>query len=606
MRIAELLSFSAEELARLAAQDPLLASQIATAIEYEDEQDQRERCEASLIEFFAAAWPQFDPAPVKVNWHHELIAEHLEAVTRGEIRRLLISVPPRCSKTNLVNVCWPAWIWAQPEDRWGALSGPQVRFMCISYGQTLSIDIATTARRLVLGPWYQGHWGKRVVPLDDQSSKENFGTTAGGYRLATSMSGATLGRGGDIKILDDPNSVQQAESDIEREQAIRTYDEALATRETDPSTAAEVIIMQRLHERDIAGHVLDTGGRELVHLMLPMEFDERRCCVTRWGRDPRTQDGELLWPEQFPRKVVEERKRRLGPYAASGQLQQSPVTRGGNIIKREWWRLWPDDYSHAGEVERWFLCDLCGWQASAASLTGIVGDDEVATDCRNCGSTARRRIPFPEFSYRLLSVDTAYGEKQDNSWSAVTAWGIWHDKEDAPRAMLTHAWRGRPRLRGVPGSPNPSERKGLVEQVYAMAVNQRVDTVLIEQKTRGTDLYNELERLTQEWPFALEYFSPVRSKEIRLEACVPLFTNERVWAPDIKWAETVISEVASAPKGRFNDLCDTVSAALINMRDHGLLSLGEEFRRAERRKLVYRGTKERGGTSVREMYEGNW
>jgi hypothetical protein len=132
MRIAELLSFSAEELARLAAQDPLLASQIATAIEYEDEQDERGRCEGSLIEFFACAWPQFDPAPVKINWHHELIAEHLEAVTRGEIRRLLIAVPPRCSKTSLVNICWPAWMWCQPEERWGALSGPQVRFMCIS------------------------------------------------------------------------------------------------------------------------------------------------------------------------------------------------------------------------------------------------------------------------------------------------------------------------------------------------------------------------------------------------------------------------------------------------------------------------------------------
>jgi hypothetical protein len=184
------------------------------------------------------------PGPVKINWHHELIAEHLEAVTRGEIRKLLISVPPRCSKTSLVNVCWPAWIWAQREI--GPLSGPQVRFMCISYGQTLSIDIATTARRLVMGQWYQRHWGKRVELLEDQASKENFGTRAGGFRLATSMGGATLGRGGDIKILDDPNSVQQAESDIEREQAIRTYDEALSTRETDPSTAAEVIIMQRL------------------------------------------------------------------------------------------------------------------------------------------------------------------------------------------------------------------------------------------------------------------------------------------------------------------------------------------------------------------------
>jgi predicted phage terminase large subunit-like protein len=203
----------------------------------------------------------------------------------------------------------------------------------------------------------------------------------------------------------------------------------------------------------------------------------------------------------------------------------------------------------------------------------------------------------------LLSVDTAYGERQENSWSAATAWGIWHDKEDAPRAMLTDAWRGRPRLRGVPDSPDPRLRMGLVERVYHLATKNRVDVVLIEQKTRGTDLYNELERLTQEWPFALEYFSPVKSKEIRLEACVPLFANERVWAPDIKWADTVISEVASAPRGKYNDLCDTVSAALINMRDHGLLSLGEEFRREERRKLVYRGSRERG-PSVWDLYEG--
>ena len=518
-------------------------------------------------------------------------------MTRGEIRKLLISVPPRCSKTSLVNICWPAWMWCQPEERWGPLSGPQVRLMCISYGQTLSIDIATTARRLIMGHWYQRHWGKRVILLEDQASKENFATTVGGFRLATSMGGATLGRGGDIKILDDPNSVQQAESDIEREQAIRTYDEALATRETDPSTAAEVIIMQRLHERDIAGHVLDTNRGDLVHLMLPMEFDERRSCVTRWGRDPRTEDGELLWPGQFPRKVVEDRKRRLGPYAASGQLQQSPVTRGGNIIKREWWRLWPEDAPEAGLLDPIYYCPLCKWHQQ------IAGESAQEIQCRGCGSAAGRHIPFPEFSYRLLSVDTAYGERQENSWSAATAWGIWHDKEDAPRAMLTDAWRGRPRLRGVPDSPTPSERMGLVERVHHLATKNRVDVVLIEQKTRGTDLYNELERLTQEWPFDLQYFSPVKSKEIRLEACVPLFANERVWAPDIKWAETVINEVASAPRGKYNDLCDTASAALLYLRDNNMLSLGDEFRREERRKLVFRGNKERGGTSIRERYE---
>jgi phage terminase large subunit-like protein len=463
----------------------------------------------------------------------------------------------------------------------------------------LSIDIATTARRLVMGPWYQRHWGKRVLLLEDQASKENFATTAGGFRLATSMGGATLGRGGDIKILDDPNSVQQAESDIEREQAIRTYDEALATRETDPSTAAEVIIMQRLHERDIAGHVLDSNRGDLVHLMLPMEFDERRACVTRWGRDPRSQDGELLWPDQFPCEIVEERKRRLGPYAASGQLQQSPVTRGGNIIKREWWRLWPEDCAQAANlVDPHYKCDKCGWIRPTTRSESVI----LKIKCDACGGTARLGMPFPPISFSMIAVDTAYGEKQENSWSAATVWGVWHDVEDAPRAMLRHAWRGRPRLRGVPDSPDPKLRMGLVEHIYEMATRWRVDIVLIEQKTRGTDLYQELEVLSQEWPFSLVYDNPVQSKEIRLESCVPLFTNDRVWAPDIKWADTVISEVASAPKGKFNDLSDTASAALRYMRANNLLSLGEEFRREERRKLVFRGRERRA--SIGELYEG--
>ena len=594
MTLAEQFNFSPDELARIAARDPRLAAEIAAGLEYNAAADESERCEKSLIEFFACAWPQFDPAPVKINWHHELIAEHLEAVTRGEIRRLLISVPPRCSKTSLVNVCWPAWIWAQAEQ--GPLSGPQVRFMCISYGQTLSIDIATTARRLVMGEWYQSNWGRRVQILEDQASKENFATRAGGFRLATSMGGATLGRGGDIKILDDPNSVQQAESDIEREQAIRTYDEALATRETDPSISAEVIIMQRLHERDIAGHVIDTRNRGLIHVMLPMEFDPRRATDTEWGSDPRTEDGELLWPDQFPEAVVEDRKRQLGPYASAGQFQQSPVTRGGNIVKREWWRLWPEDYPESGLLDPIYHCGGCGWHKT------ITGHTDPEIDCPGCGSIAVRHIPFPEMSYRLLSVDTAYGEKQENSWSAATAWGVWHDKEEAPRAILMNAWRGRPRLRGIPDSPKPAERKGLVERVYDLATAHQVDAVLIEHKTRGTDLYQELERLTQEWPFEMIYFEPVRSKEIRLESTVPLFTNDRVWAPDKAWAETVISEVAAMPKAQFSDLADTCAAALSHLRNRGMLSLGEEFRREERRKLTYRSREYR--PTVREIYEG--
>jgi phage terminase large subunit-like protein len=257
--------------------------------------------------------------------------------------------------------------------------------------------------------------------------------------------------------------------------------------------------------------------------------------------------------------------------------------------------LWPDDYPEAAGMDPYFICTMCRWFQKVSTHAATV-------TCPQCGSTAERRTCYPEFSYRVLSVDTAYGEKQENSWSAATCWGIWHDKEDAPRAMLIEAWRGRPRLRGVPDSKNPAERMGLVERIYKIATERQVDTVLIEHKSRGQDLYQELEKQMMEWPFQLTYFEPAGSKEVRLEACVPLFVNERVWAPDKQWAETVIAETVSAPKGQFTDLADCVSMTLLYLRRNGFLSMADEYRRDTRRAMVFTNSVNR--QTLGDLYEG--
>jgi phage terminase large subunit-like protein len=543
--------------------------------------------ERRLIEFYRQAWPQFDPAPLSLNWHHHCIAEHLEAVTKGEIKRLLVNLPPRASKTSLISVCWPAWTWVQKNISF--LSGPQVRFLCVSYGQTPVQRMASTTRQILMGKWYQDLWGKRV-----EITKEGVGmieNSAGGYRISDSLSGAILGSGGDIIIADDPHSVVEVESDTERANTLRLFTEGLTTRRTVPHKTAIVVVMQRLHENDISGHILE-NDQEYVHVMVPMRFEPRRFIPSVWFSDPRTEDGELMWPDHFLEETVDRDQKKMGEYAFAAQYQQSPVPRGGGIIKRAWWRLWPDDAPDMAESATLWACGGCKWAGPINVMFGIA--------CPRCGGMVEERVIYPPFSFQLLSVDTSYGEKEENSWSAATAWGIWHGKDEAPRAMLTTAWRGRPKLRTDPEDPR---EPGLVERIYTIAQRRQVDLILIEKKTRGVDLYQEIERQTATWPFRLEYWDPTGrgDKVARLHSVSPLFENDLVWAPDKQWAEVVIQEIAAQPKAQFNDLSDTCTAALIWLRQSGMLNMADEHRREVVRERVAASAKR---FDASEAFEG--
>jgi len=162
--------------------------------------DERRECENSLLAFFKRAWREVDPSPFELNWHHVVICRELEALARGEYRDYVLNIPPRCGKTILTSVVYPAWLWCQPKERQRRLMGPHVRFLCVSYGATLAEVAAVKMRRLVMGPWYQAHWGERVKIQSDQAGRADFGNTAGGERISNSIEGGILGRGGDIQI----------------------------------------------------------------------------------------------------------------------------------------------------------------------------------------------------------------------------------------------------------------------------------------------------------------------------------------------------------------------------------------------------------------------
>lgn len=288
-----------------------------------------ERCRRHLRAYMAHAWPVLEPGtPFVPGFHLDAIAEHLEAITRGHIKRLLINMPPRHMKSLAVAVFWPTWEW---------ITCPHRRWLFASYAQHLSIRDSLKCRRLIDSPWYQRHWGHVYRLTSDHNLKQRFENNRTGVRLATSVGGTITGEGGDRIVVDDPHNVQEADSDAVRTRTLHWWDQAMSTRLNDPRTGAFVIVMQRVHQQDLAGHVLEQGGYE--HLCLPAEFDGRKTITVCGWQDPRTEPGAPLWPARFPAAELQGLKRQLGTYGTAGQLQQRPVPAGGGMFQRAWFRV---------------------------------------------------------------------------------------------------------------------------------------------------------------------------------------------------------------------------------------------------------------------------
>lgn len=301
-----------------------------------------ERAKRRLHHFVKAAWPIIEAdKPFVDNWHIGAICEHLEAVSRGEIKRLLINVPPGCMKSLLLAM-WNAWEWIEK---------PGLRYLCASYSDTLTIRDQLRVRDVVTSAWYRHRYG--VEFRDDQNAKTRMDTLAGGWRIATSVGGRATGEHPDRIVVDDPHNAQKAESVKEREAVLSWNDNTLSTRGISRD-AAFVYIMQRLHESDLSAHVL-AKPKEIgwVHMCLPMRYETPkppkdapdappvpRMATTPLGfNDPRTEEGELLWPGLFTREKVDGLEIDLGPRGYAGQLQQRPAPLEGNLFKRTWFQI---------------------------------------------------------------------------------------------------------------------------------------------------------------------------------------------------------------------------------------------------------------------------
>lgn len=293
----------------------------------------RADAEASLGKFIELSWDILEPGRDFVKgWHIDAVCEHLEAVTNGEITRLLINIPPGCMKSLTTEVFWPAW-------EWGPKGMPATRYVSASYSNDLTVRDNRRTRNLIKSDWYQALWGKDYQLVGDQNAKMKFENNFAGFKIATSVGGLGTGERGDRFIIDDPHNIKDGESEAKRLAALLWFTETVPTRMNDPESSAIVIIMQRVHALDISGHIISEElGYE--HLMLPMEFEPERKCYTCIGfEDPRKVENELLWPERMTAAVLERDKVVLGPYAVASQFQQRPSPRGGGLFKKEWFEV---------------------------------------------------------------------------------------------------------------------------------------------------------------------------------------------------------------------------------------------------------------------------
>ena len=325
------------------------------------------RCESSLLEFVKAAWHTLHPAEEFISgWAIETMAAHLEAVSRGEISRLLINVPPGFCKSMLVNVFWPAW-------EWGPQGNKHYKYISASYEKGLATRDLMYCRDLMKSEWYQSQWPIKFKA--DHDGKQEYSNDGRGWRFAASVGSGLTGRRGHRFIIDDPHSVGLAESEAERSTARFWFTETTATRFVDQRKPVYVIIMQRLHEQDISGLIINKLAevQDWTHLVIPMECEFKHRSYTPvpirnakpkmvrrvkeegeplpyyvpdkvngsslYLQDPRTKDGDLAWPKRFDRKTVEDLKEQFrsegGSYAEAAQLQQRPVPRGGGMFNKK-------------------------------------------------------------------------------------------------------------------------------------------------------------------------------------------------------------------------------------------------------------------------------
>lgn len=345
--------------------------------------------------FIERAFRHLNPTtPYLETWHLELLAAKLEACRLGSITRLILCVPPRSLKSHCASVALPAW-WLGHD--------PTAQLLCVSYAQELADKHARDCRSVMTSPWYDALFPRTRLSRQKQAIEE-FMTTRQGVRLATSVGGVLTGRGADVLIIDDPLKPDEALSDLQRRKVNEWYSHTLYSRLNRKAEGCIILIMQRLHEDDLVGHVLKHEPWELVSLPAIAESDERHVYETPYGRmQHRRRTGEALHPERESLETLTHVKQTLGSYHFAGQYQQTPAPLEGGLVKRDWFRSYraadpPLRFEQV--VQSWDTANKASELAhySVCTTWGLVNRQRYLLD------VWRQQVNYPELKRAVMAL----------------------------------------------------------------------------------------------------------------------------------------------------------------------------------------------------------
>ena len=446
-----------------------------------------------LMGFIHRSFYELNPQTILVNNPHlEVVASRLEACRLGKTKRLIVNLPPRSLKSHTVSVAFVAWLLGH---------NPASQIICASYGQDLADKHARDCRTLMASNFYRRLFPRTRLSTDKQSVNE-FLTTAQGFRMSTSVGGVLTGRGADLIILDDPLKPDDALSETRRNSVNKWYDNTLVSRLNSKESGVIIIVMQRLHQDDLVGHVMDQEEWEVLSFPAIAEEDEFHLIESPLGRRRfQRKAGEVLEPDRETRSTLAAIRRTINEYNFANQYQQNPMPLGGAIVKTEWLK-----YYTPGDLPSRFSCVLQSW-------------------------------------------DTANKSGELNDFSVCTTWGAVSD-----RYYLLAVFRQR--------LDYPDLERAMREQ----ARQHHANIVLIEDKASGTQLIQDLKAAGMcgiepyDPPPGSDKILRLYSQTVEFESGRVLLPLS---AP---WLDEYVHELTSFPGGKYDDQVDSTTQALDHLK----------------------------------------
>jgi predicted phage terminase large subunit-like protein len=453
-----------------------------------------DRLAGDLASFTKKAWTALNPTrPLIWSWHYDYLCEMLTLVKQRRLKRLIVNIPPRSLKSTLITIFYPSWVW---------LTEPEHNFLTASYSLDLSTEHSVTRRSLLQSPWFQRLFGDRFQLAGDRNQVAQYANDRRGQMIATSVGATTMGRGCDTAILDDPVSADQAVSDAERTTANNWIDATLRSRLNDPAEGAIIVVMQRLHELDATGFLLEQEPSVWTPVRIPLEAEEDEIWTFPIsGRIVQRKAGDILMPERFPPATVEQLKgRRL---SWSGQYQQRPAPIEGNLIKRREVRYYGGIDPRTGQP------------------------DEKLPDT---------------FDRKVISVDCAFKDVATSDYVAMGVIGVKGRKRYVLNVVNKH----------LDAAATEAEIR------WQRDVHRPISAVLVEDKANGPAV---IQRLRVNMPGVIE-INPQGGKIARMFAAAAEW-QAGDWLVDrnAAWTEPFIEQLTMFPNAAHDDMADMMSQA---------------------------------------------